>query len=81
MQRAMHTTMHASRHAHRFEVWPYLERFSLDVERELLAELGGSPDLVIGNYRWEAGECQQESGDDREGGWDRAASVGGRTGQ
>ncbi len=34
----------------RFEVWPYLERFALDVERELLAELGGRPDLVIGNY-------------------------------
>ena len=34
----------------RFEVWPYLERFALDVEHELLAELGGRPDLVIGNY-------------------------------
>jgi sucrose synthase len=34
----------------RFEVWPYLERFSLDAERELLAELGGRPDLIIGNY-------------------------------
>ncbi len=34
----------------RFEIWPYLERFALDVERELLAELGGRPDLVIGNY-------------------------------
>jgi sucrose synthase len=34
----------------RFEIWPYLERFALDVEHELLAELGGRPDLVIGNY-------------------------------
>ncbi len=34
----------------RFEIWPYLERFALDVEREILAELGGRPDLVVGNY-------------------------------
>ncbi len=34
----------------RFEVWPYLERFSLDAERGVLAELGGRPDLIIGNY-------------------------------
>jgi len=34
----------------RFAIWPYLERFVLDVERELLAELGGRPDLLIGNY-------------------------------
>lgn len=34
----------------RFELWPYLERYALDAERELLAELGGRPDLVIGNY-------------------------------
>ena len=35
----------------RFEVWPYLERFAVDSERELLAELGGvRPDFVIGNY-------------------------------
>lgn len=34
----------------RFEVWPYLERFARDAERELLAELGGRPDLIIGNY-------------------------------
>jgi sucrose synthase len=34
----------------RFEVWPYLERYALDAERELPAELGGRPDLVIGNY-------------------------------
>jgi sucrose synthase len=34
----------------RFEIWPYLERFSCDAEHELLAELGGRPDLIIGNY-------------------------------
>ena len=34
----------------RFEVWPYLERFSAEVEKELLAELGGRPDLIVGNY-------------------------------
>jgi sucrose synthase len=34
----------------RFDIWPYLERFALDAEREVLAELGGRPDLIIGNY-------------------------------
>ncbi|GBF89213.1 sucrose synthase [Raphidocelis subcapitata] len=34
----------------RFDLWPYVERFALDVERELRAELGGKPDLIIGNY-------------------------------
>ena len=34
----------------RFEIWPYLERYAHDVEREALAQLGGNPDLVIGNY-------------------------------
>ncbi len=34
----------------RFEVWPYLEQFADDVEKELLAELGARPDMVIGNY-------------------------------
>jgi sucrose synthase len=34
----------------RFEIWPYLERFASEVERELMAELGGRPDLIIGNY-------------------------------
>jgi sucrose synthase len=34
----------------RFEIWPYLERFSTDVEHAALAELGGRPDLIIGNY-------------------------------
>ena len=34
----------------RFEIWPYLERYTEDVERDLLAELGGRPDLIVGNY-------------------------------
>jgi sucrose synthase len=34
----------------RFEIWPYLERFAQEAERELLAELGSRPDFVIGNY-------------------------------
>lgn len=34
----------------RFEIWPYLERFAAEVEREMMAELGGRPDLIIGNY-------------------------------
>ncbi|MGH9426122.1 MAG: sucrose synthase, partial [Terriglobia bacterium] len=34
----------------RFEIYPYLEQFALDVKREVLAELGGRPDLIIGNY-------------------------------
>ncbi len=34
----------------RFGIWPYLERFTEDVTRELLAELGERPDLVVGNY-------------------------------
>jgi len=34
----------------RFEVWPYLERFAVEAERELRAELGGRPDIVLGNY-------------------------------
>ncbi|MEA3640722.1 MAG: sucrose synthase [Lamprobacter sp.] len=34
----------------RFQLWPYLEDYALDAERELLAELGGRPDLIIGNY-------------------------------
>ncbi len=34
----------------RFEIWPYLERYAFDAEKEVLAELGGRPDLIIGNY-------------------------------
>ncbi len=34
----------------RFEIWPYLEGFAREVEREALAQFGGRPDLVVGNY-------------------------------
>lgn len=34
----------------RFKVWPYLERFALDTENEIKAELDARPDLIIGNY-------------------------------
>jgi sucrose synthase len=34
----------------RFEVWPYIERFALEAEREIMAELPTRPDLVVGNY-------------------------------
>ena len=34
----------------RFKVWPYLDGFALEAERELMAEMGSRPDLVIGNY-------------------------------
>ncbi len=34
----------------RFEVWPFLERFAVEAGKELAAELGGRPDLIIGNY-------------------------------
>lgn len=34
----------------RFEIWPHLEDFAINVEKEALAELGGCPDLIVGNY-------------------------------
>ena len=34
----------------RFEVWPYLERFTIEATKEVMVELGGKPDFVIGNY-------------------------------
>ena len=34
----------------RFEVWPYLEQFTVDAGAEIRAELGGRPDLIIGAY-------------------------------
>ncbi len=34
----------------KFEIWPYLETFALDAQRELLAQLQGKPDLIVGNY-------------------------------
>ncbi|MFZ5484760.1 MAG: sucrose synthase [Pseudomonadota bacterium] len=34
----------------RFTLWPYLEGFAREVEDAAQAQLGGRPDLVIGNY-------------------------------
>ncbi|XP_057424870.1 sucrose synthase 2-like [Lotus japonicus] len=34
----------------RFDVWPYLETFTQDVVKEIVAELHGYPDFIIGNY-------------------------------
>lgn len=34
----------------RFDIWPYLERFAFDAAQAIQAEMGGRPDLVIGNY-------------------------------
>nr|WP_320056807.1 sucrose synthase [Pseudanabaena sp. PCC 7367] len=34
----------------RFELWPYLETFAIDAETEIKSELGGKPDLIVGNY-------------------------------
>ena len=34
----------------RFEIWPYLETYAIDAQRELNAEFQGSPDVIIGNY-------------------------------
>ncbi|GFS35631.1 sucrose synthase 3 [Actinidia rufa] len=34
----------------RFDVWPYLEKFTEDAASEIAAELQGVPDLIIGNY-------------------------------
>jgi len=34
----------------RFDLWPYVEQYTLDVQREILAEMGQKPDLIVGNY-------------------------------
>lgn len=34
----------------KFEIWPYLEAFAIDAEKELKATLKGDPNLIIGNY-------------------------------
>jgi sucrose synthase len=34
----------------KFEIWPYLENFALDAEKELLAQFKGKPNLLVGNY-------------------------------
>lgn len=34
----------------RFRIWPFLDQFSVDAEEEIRRELGGRPDLIVGNY-------------------------------
>ena len=34
----------------RFSIWPYLDQYSIDAEFEIRQELGGRPDLLVGNY-------------------------------
>ncbi|MEH1767267.1 MAG: sucrose synthase [Nostoc sp.] len=34
----------------KFDIWPYLEQFALDAEKELLAQFKAKPNLIIGNY-------------------------------
>ncbi|GBG73881.1 hypothetical protein CBR_g17593 [Chara braunii] len=34
----------------RFDIWPYLETFAEDSAKALVEEMGGNPDLIIGNY-------------------------------
>ncbi|MBE8999991.1 sucrose synthase [Nostoc sp. LEGE 12447] len=34
----------------KFDIWPYLEQFALDAEKELLTQFKGKPNLLVGNY-------------------------------
>ncbi|QSJ18032.1 sucrose synthase [Nostoc sp. UHCC 0702] len=34
----------------KFEIWPYLETFAEDAEKQLLGQFQGYPNLIIGNY-------------------------------
>ncbi|MEH1797242.1 sucrose synthase [Nostoc sp.] len=34
----------------KFEIWPYLEQFAIDAEKELLAQFKVKPNLIVGNY-------------------------------
>ncbi len=34
----------------RFQVWPYLEQFAIEAQREFRREAGQDPDFIIGNY-------------------------------
>jgi len=34
----------------RFHIWPFLEQFALDSRNEVMAEMNGKPDLIVGNY-------------------------------
>lgn len=46
----------------RFCVWPYLERFAVDGGGELVAEMGGAPQMIVGNYRWKRGGKGERGG-------------------
>ncbi|MEA5582207.1 sucrose synthase [Nodularia harveyana UHCC-0300] len=34
----------------KYEIWPYLETFAIDAEKELLTQFQGHPNLIVGNY-------------------------------
>ena len=34
----------------RFKLWPYLENYAIDAEKEVKAEFQDQPDLILGNY-------------------------------
>ncbi len=34
----------------KFDIWPYLEQFAIDAEKELLTQFKGKPNLLVGNY-------------------------------
>lgn len=34
----------------KYEIWPYLETFAQDAEKELLSQFKGCPNLIVGNY-------------------------------
>jgi len=34
----------------KYQIWPYLEKFAQDAEKELLEQFSGTPNLIIGNY-------------------------------
>jgi len=45
-----HNRVITDRWISRFEIWPYLEDFARDAEKEIVQEMGGRPDLIVGNY-------------------------------
>ena len=34
----------------RYDIWGYLETYAIDAQERLLQQMGGKPDLIIGNY-------------------------------
>lgn len=34
----------------RYDIWPYLETYAIDAEAQLVDQLKGRPDLIVGNY-------------------------------